>query len=188
MRVFVVTPPAPVVTWADADKHLRFFGDPTEQAYVESLIEAATATIDGPDGWLGRALGAQTLEARFDSSESCHLLELPCRPIRTVLSVKYLDANKQLITADPAGYELFGSELAPDGEWQWQGGFFGRETIRVQYVAGYATLPAPIRAAILLMVGDLFANRQTVVPTANATAVPMSLTVESLLQPYRVFR
>jgi hypothetical protein len=66
MRVVVITPPAPLVTWPDADKHLKLDGDETDRDYVQGLIAAATGHIDGPGGWLNRALGEQTLEARFD--------------------------------------------------------------------------------------------------------------------------
>lgn len=66
MRVIVVEPPKPVVTWEEADQHLKLDGDTSQKSFVEGLIAAATAHIDGPDGWLGRALGVQTLEAQVD--------------------------------------------------------------------------------------------------------------------------
>ena len=71
--------------------------------------------------------------------------------------------------------------------------------MRVRYTAGYvadptanplvAAIPAPIRAALLLMTADLYSNRETVETgvRAAAVAVPMSTTVETLLSPYRVF-
>ena len=49
-------------------------------------------------------------------------------------------------------------------------------------------IPAPIRAAILLMVGDLWHVRATVATGAAMAMVPMSATVEHLLQPFRVYR
>lgn len=66
MRVVVVSPPEPVISFEEAAEHLKLGGNQAERALVEGMIAAATATIDGPDGWLGRSLGAQTLEARFD--------------------------------------------------------------------------------------------------------------------------
>ena len=56
MRVFVVTPPEPVVSIDEAKDHLRVDGD-GEDALIEGLVAAATGHIDGPNGWLGRAIG-----------------------------------------------------------------------------------------------------------------------------------
>lgn len=65
MRVTVITPPEPIVSWDEARVHLRLEDGDDQQAYVEGLIAAVTAWLDGPVGWLGRALGEQTLEAVF---------------------------------------------------------------------------------------------------------------------------
>lgn len=186
MRTIVITPPAPVVTWEEADKHLELAGDTDEKTHVESLIAAATGHIDGPDGWLGRALGVQTLEARFDWFDHCGFV-LPCRPIASITSVKYLDADGAEQTLAANQYELMGNELVPAMNVTWPATASRREAVRVRYVAGYVTLPAPIRAAILLMVGDLFENRETAqTGSAQASAIPMSTTVENLLGPFQV--
>lgn len=47
-------------------------------------------------------------------------------------------------------------------------------------------MPAPIRAAILLMVGDLYRNRDTTA-VGTISKIDMSTTVENLLAPFRVF-
>lgn len=186
MRVVVVTPPGPVVTLAEAKAHLRVSG-PAEDALIEGMVAAATQHLDGPAGWLSRALGVQTLEARLDLT--CHpsLIRLSFPPIRSVESVTYLDANRAPIVADPSTYELIGDDVIAIGAPAWANAYSGREALRVRFSAGYDTIPAPIRAAILLMVGDLYGYRETTSQVA-ATSVPMSLTVEALLGPYRVYR
>ena len=55
----------------------------------------------------------------------------------------------------------------------------------VTFKAGYASVPAPLVSAILLMVGDLYANRETAVTGTVAFALPMSTTVQALIAPYR---
>lgn len=195
MRVVVVVPPAPVVTWDDASRHLNLGGDVTDQALVEGLIAAATAHIDGPsapDGGIGRAIGVQTLEARFDlwPPRDCSV-ELPFPPVIDLVSVKYLDANQVEQTGSLEDFELLGNELVPAGSiFPWEGGSTRREAVRIQYRVGYQEVPAPIKAAILLMVGDLYTNRQTTaVGTSTGLAeIPMSVTVDRLLGPYRVYR
>ncbi|AYO83661.1 head-tail connector protein [Methylobacterium brachiatum] len=65
MLVSVITPPEPIVFWEQARAHLRLDDGDEQPAYVEDLVAVATAWLDGPGGWLGRALGEQTLEAVF---------------------------------------------------------------------------------------------------------------------------
>lgn len=211
MRVIVITPPDPVVVWEELDAHLRLDGDETQRTYVESLIAAATALIDGPAGWLGRALGPQTLEARFDAFwehrrhpgvqvRSCPgEIRLPFPPVIDIVSVKYIDLSGVEQTISSSAYELRGCELAPVYGTSWPMPRWQPEAVRVQFRAGYAedltadplvpAVPAPVSAAIKLMVGDLYANRETVLDArANAAvAIPMSTTVEALLAPYRIY-
>jgi uncharacterized phiE125 gp8 family phage protein len=200
MRIVVVTPPAPVVTWEEAEQHLRLDGDVEQKPLVERLIAAATAHIDGPQGWLGRALGLQTLETflpAFGVTSIC----LPYPPAVDIVSIGYVDGDGATVAMEAADYELRGPMLRPawPKSWpsaQWRGS--DGETVRIRYRAGYAVDPAaevvtpnvpePIKAAILLMVGDLWHARATVATGAAMAMVPMSATVESLLQPFRVYR
>ncbi|WP_260597820.1 head-tail connector protein [Sphingomonas endolithica] len=188
MRVSVVVSPEPLVTWEDADAHLKLDGDTSEKTIVEGMIAAATEHIDGPNGWLGRAIGVQTLEAYFDTFETMgHGLVLPYPPHIELVGITWRDSNRSKVVGDPLDYELIGDTIYSLGEAAWSGLHIGREALTVKYRAGYETLPAAIRAAILLMVGDLFRNRTTVLTGLTASPVPMSTTVENLLSPFRVF-
>lgn len=188
MRVFVITPPDPL----DLDEvkaHLRVEGD-DEDRLIQAYVAAATAHIDGPDGWLGRAIGIQILEARCDILTCGDCIRLPFSPVIELVSVSFLDATGVEQMADLDEFELMGRDLVASGDgWAWQGGSTRREAIRIRYRAGYETVPAPIKAAVLLMVGDLYNNRETAVAgsSASAVAVPMSTTVTNLLAPFRVF-
>jgi hypothetical protein len=65
MIVNVIEPPGEVISLVDAKKHLRVdHGD--DDDYITGLVAAAVAWLDGPAGWLGRALGVQTLELVTD--------------------------------------------------------------------------------------------------------------------------
>lgn len=197
MRVFVVIPPPPVVTLDEVKAHLKVDGA-DEDALIEGYVAAATGHIDGPDGWLGRSLGVQTLEARRDNLCCGGAIRLPYPPVIEPVSISYLDAGGVEQMADLDDVEVMGADLVATGAaWPWTGGSSRREGVRIRYRAGYApdesgdepksTLPGAIRAAILLMVGDLYRNREGVAAAA-VSQVPMSTTVENLLAPYRIYR
>ncbi|WP_311267456.1 head-tail connector protein [Sphingobium sp. WCS2017Hpa-17] len=199
MRVTVIIPPAPIVTWEEADQQLHLDAGEEQRPHIERLIKAATQHIDGPDGWLGRALGPQTLEARMCGF--CDIIRLPYRPVIDIVSVHYLDGQgqPQLVAAD--SYELFGHDLgsAWGKSWPTPGAYRGyAETVRIQYRAGYPAdpeaeplepdVPEPIKQAILLMVGDMYRFTETASDMNIApTSIPMSTTVENLLSPFRVY-
>lgn len=187
MRVNVVTPPQPVVTYEQVVARLKLGGGEDERLDVEAMIAAATGHIDGPDGWLGRAIGRQELEARFDLWCGA-TVRLPFPPVLELVSAHYLDGSNIERDANLADLELIGSDVVSAGSsWPWEGGSRRREAIRIRYRAGYEALPPVIETAILLMVGDLYRHRGTVA-AGTATAVPMSTTVERLLAPLQVFR
>lgn len=215
MPVVVITPPNPIVTSDMAKAHLRIDGD-DEDDLLDLYIDAAQGMIDGPYGWLGRCIGQQTLELCLPGFSGSPVwgwsagpsgllwgdqpsmggfgrvssrLALPFPPLISVTSVIYEDSNGNDVVLPSADYlasddgidAAFGGSF-PDGRW-------APDALRIQYVAGYATVPRTIVAAMLLMIGDLYSNRETVETGVRAAAVvvPMSMTVEALLAPYRVF-
>lgn len=188
MRVLVISPPAPAVSLEEAKTHLRVRHN-EEDALIASYIAAAQGHIDGPEGWLGRAIGLQELEVRGSLFRN-DPIRLPYAPVRSVDSVEYEDTAGAWQTMDVATYELRGDEIGTAWGTTWPATRIYRgaaETVRVRYQAGYEQVPMPITAAILLMVGDLYANRESIVTGTIAAALPMPLTVERLLEPYRSF-
>jgi hypothetical protein len=54
------------------------------------MIAAATGDLDEPQGWLGRALGRQTLEVDFDGFDDL-ARNLPWPDIASITAMSYLD-------------------------------------------------------------------------------------------------
>lgn len=188
-RVTVVEPPDGLVELAIVKAHLRVDGS-DEDPLIGAYLDAACAHIDGPGGWLNRAIGRQLLELRIDDFGPAErgVIELPFPPIVEVESVKYIDAAGVEQTVSASAYELTaGPTLRPIYDGSWPGVRATADAVRIRYRAGYAETPSPIRAAVLLMVGDLYQRRETTSDGA-AAAVPMSMTVENLLAPFRVWR
>ena len=193
MTVVVITPPAEIIDLDTAKAHLRV-DHADDDALIEAFVGAATSWLDGPSGWLGRSLGLQTLEARFDRFD-CDFLALPYGPIVDIVSVRYDDADGVEQTVASVDYTLQpgGVRAAYAAAWPSPRSYAG--AVRVRYRAGYAinpdavpvveNVPAAIKAAILLMVGNLYANREAV--SVGNAVVELPFGVEALLSPFRVW-
>jgi hypothetical protein len=213
VSVVVITPPGPIVDLPVVKQHLRVdSGD--EDALIQLYIDAAQGMIDGPAGWLGRCIGQQELQLRLDGfphaiwgwdNDAGGLfwgsdpgfggrvgsgrIKLPYPPLIAVSSVTYEDSTGTTQTLPSADYlasdegleASYGSSF-PNGRWE-------PNAVSIEYSAGYTTVPSTIVSAVLLMVGDLYSNRETTLDArgAGVAAVPMSTTVEALLAPFRVF-
>ena len=184
--VRTVAPEVAPVSLAEAKTHLRVdFTD--DDTLIGALIDAATAHVDGYTGILARALVTQTWQQDFCDWPGDRVLRLPLAPVASVSSVKYFDsANTEITVAATGNYALLEDARGPyikfTSDFAAPALFDERDDrIRVTFVAGYgdpAEVPAAIRAALMLIVGDLYKNRDAgeVAPNAAATA---------LLTPYR---
>ena len=184
--VRTVAPEVAPVSLAEAKAHLRIdFTD--DDTLISALIDAATAHVDGYTGILARALVTQTWRQDFCDWPGDRVLRLPLAPVASVQSVKYFDsANTEITVSETGNYALLEDARGPyikfTSDFAAPALFDERDDrIGVTFVAGYggaAEVPAAIRAAVLLIVGDLYKNRDAgeVAPNAAATA---------LLTPYR---
>lgn len=199
MRVTVITPPEPVVSLVDAKKHLRIEpGVTDDDAYIEGLISAAIVWLDGPAGWLGRALGKQTLELRIEGFGCYPGIDLPFPPLVSVESVKYLDVDEVAQTVDEDLWLVQGQRLWLKPTFSAPAVSRQPDPVIIRYVAGYGSfdtadppvwtsaLPKSIWVAVLMLVGQWFDNRQAV--TIGAAVEQMPFAVDALLGPFRVYR
>lgn len=206
MSVVVVEPPLPLVSVPDAKIWAPVLGA-DDDARVAALLQAGQAAIEPPNGWLGRALGMQVLEARFDDfGDLC--LDLPFPPVRALIAVTYRDAAGTDHAMDLGAIGVRGLGTA-SGSIAFAGCppvARGPEAVRVRYRAGYTAddpEALPIRHAILLAAVQLRAlstqdlalrSRQTegvgsrtwTVSDAAYQLVQRSMT--DLLAPLRIFR
>lgn len=184
MSVVVITPPAPDIDLELVKTQLRVEGE-DDDVLIQAFIDAACSHIDGPSGWLGKSIWPQTLELRQNAL--CGPIRLPYGPISEVASVKYIDSDGVEQTVDDATYTLTGDGnlvLAYNQSWPSHRG--DAEGVRIQYEAGFEETPSAVIAAVLIMVADLYKNRESNGP--DGSAIQMSTTVENLLAPFRVWR
>lgn len=164
------------VTLAEAKAQCRVDGS-EEDSLINSLIAAAT---DHVERYTGRAILSQTWQDYFDDFSDS--MALTIAPVQSVTSVQYYDAAGSLQTLSGSAYFLDTvnepSWVVRNADVSWPDTSDRINAVIVEYVAGYATTPPAIKHAILLMVGQLYENRES-------PDVPRA--VEALLQPFRVY-
>lgn len=133
-----------VVTLQEAKDHLRV-DSIDEDDYIQGLLDAAVAHLDGCDGVLGWDFAPQTWEVVFDGPVE----DLPLGPV---------------IEQKPPVVD--GSET----------------TIRFT-IGPEDGVPAGIKQAILLLIGNWYLSREAVVIGISAEKLPLA--VEMLLTPHR---
>ena len=108
-------------------------------------------------------------------------------PVIAVTEVAYVDEADAVTVLDPADYRSIEGEpwslLAPLGG-SWPSAAARDDAVRVRYLAGYEAgdCPPELQAAVLLMLGHLYANREAVSERAGGE-VPFG--VEALCSPFR---
>ncbi|RHZ98858.1 phage gp6-like head-tail connector protein [Cereibacter sphaeroides] len=146
-----ITPPTELpVPLAEAKARLRIDHN-EDDAILETYIRAATERLDGPNGYLGRAITPQVWEITLDRFTGP--IRLPLPPCREVTSVAYVAADGSTVTLDPAAYIVAG--LGSDEgavihpATGWPATATHPEAVTVRFSCGYTTVPEPIRMAIL---------------------------------------
>lgn len=189
MSVKVITPAATYpVTLAQARTHLRItpYGTPLahpEDAYIENiLIPSATAWVEQ---YIDRAIVTQTVELALN--EFTDRVYLPLGNIQSVTSVKALvDGAETTVSTDVYSLNDYAQSayLYLKADQVWPDVDAVDNAVKVRYVVGYASVPAPIVSAIYLLIGHLFENRQQNIVGLSVSELPMG--ISSLLQTYRL--
>lgn len=189
-----VAPAIDLLSLAEVKTHLNVtFSD--DDTLITFYRDAVTQYLDGFSGYLGRCLLTQTWRLDLDAFPGDDKLRLPFRPVTAVSGITYYDASnvsQTLATAVYAGpfTDALSAYVVLKFGQSWPVTYAREDAVAVTFVAGAATaasnVPAPIRAAALLMIGDLYAQRETFVIGVTAEQIPMSPTVEALLAPFRV--
>lgn len=160
MPLYLVTAPIyEPVTLEEAKAHCRV-DHADDNEYISSLIRVAREKLDGRDGYLGRAVVAQTwdwkldrFDRRYPEGDVRHCsyspgcipwrLELPLPPLQSVTSVKYLDADAVEQTLSSALYVVTGAngwqpaQIEPATSQSWPTVYCRPEAIRIRLVCGY---------------------------------------------------
>lgn len=184
----------------EARTHLRVepFGYPSvhpDDDYIQSTIVAAKQWVEQ---YIERPLVTKTIEYYVSQFEPS--FDLPTLPIQDVQSIKYLATDNTIKTVAIDVYKLktysdsakiilaYGKSFPTDV-------IHEENSITLTVTAGYTNggspdtypLPAPIKAAMLLIIANLYENRQEdVLGNTRISFNSLPLGVYNLLQPYRM--
>jgi uncharacterized phiE125 gp8 family phage protein len=179
----------PLVTLTEAKRHVRAVDFDDDDSYLEALIEVAASHIDAPSGWLGRAIRQSQWQLRLDSFP-WEEIRIPLPPLVSIDEIEYVDIDGA--TQTYTGFREYGVGAANgmgsvlyeyDDEWP-DTLDDEPEVVRVTFTAGYTAVPAPIKHAALLLIGDWYKNREN---TSEIKMTDMPRAVDALLYPYRIY-
>jgi uncharacterized phiE125 gp8 family phage protein len=185
--VLVSAPATTPVSLTEAKAHLRV-DHSDDDTLITALINAAVAHLDGKDGILGRALITQTWDLKLD--EFCPAIRIPLPPLASVTSITYVDTDGATQTLAADQYTVTSGEpakIVPAYNVTWPSTRCVPEAVKVRFVAGYgnaSSVPAGIKAAILLHVGTLYRDRETVNIGNIINELPA---YDALIAPYKVW-
>jgi uncharacterized phiE125 gp8 family phage protein len=197
LRVAVdVDPGDEPVSLADAYAHLHIDADSSGSAEDAWLGDHIPAAREYCEAYLGRALAPRTIELATNAFPSAHFL-LPFGPVKSVESVTYVDENgDEQSFVDSSDAPLFSldvyvtpARLSPSYGESWPTARNSDNSVKVRYVTGYVSvadssneyvLPRLVRAAMLLVLGCLHANRGD-----GLTSLPLAVTSLLDLVPNR---
>lgn len=171
---------AVVVTLTEAKLHLRV-DHADDDDLIGALVAAATEQVSEMTGLI---LGAESWQ--FSVPRPVSTLVLPIAPVSSVTAITYLDADLVQQSADPDGFDLFSDArrpwLQPVSGGTWPVCADRPDAITLTVSAGLAALPAALKAAILLLTGHLYQQREAV-SDGQMAEVPIS--VRALIEPHR---
>lgn len=191
----ITAPAAELITLAQARSHLKLETEgspPThpDDALVEALIVVAR---EAAENYTGLVIALREFTVAFDEFPS-YEIETGLWPVTAVVSVNYSDQNGDPQVVNAANYMLDNyarpARIASPVE-PWPATEVAPNAASATVTAGFTdgsspdTYPCPkaIIQAMLLTIGHLYENRQSVVGTQRYE-LPMG--VQSLLTPYRI--
>lgn len=190
MGLAVVTPPtAEPVSLAEARAHCRVDSD-EDDGLLSGYLMAARQHCEAVTR---RVLATQTLDYTHNfgwpaDQNGWPVIWLPVAPVQSVTSISYLDLSGTQQTLAMSDYVSDLNEDAPQIReaygTTWPDVQCTLGAVVVRFVAGYTTLPEPIRQAILLLTGHWYGQREAA--GKDSQSIPFG--VQALLSPFMLSR
>lgn len=196
----ITSPTAEPVTLAEAKRHCRVGAD--DYAHDSVLSANIVAARQHVEDRTGRQLMTAVYEQRRDAFPvgpwpaqrqlaSITEIWIPKPPLQSVAWIKYVDQTGTLTTWPTASYRVSThttpGRIKPSYATPWPVVQVVSDAITIRFTAGYgsaADVPQGIKAAILLLVGHWFENREAIVTGTMVST--LEIAVDALLQQFSV--
>ena len=187
-----VAVPAEPIDIEYAKDHLRI-DSAEENILIANLIIAARQYAEI---FCARSFAQHTYRA--DLANFADLMELPLGPVQSVTSIKYYDTASPSVlqTLSSSVYAVNKDCITRTYGSSWESVYPRPDAVQITYTTGYSDLASPedtvantpeaVRAAMLLLVGDLYENREAEVLYPGMLLE--SRAFRMLLNTYRQYR
>lgn len=159
-----------------------------EGVYLTTLITAARQHVESLCG----PLVTQTWEQYLDSWPTGDAIAIERPRLLTVTSIKYLDSDALEHTFAATDYvvDLVLDRVVLKATTSWPSDdLYVANPIYVRFTCGYgataATVPQPLRLAMLLLIGQWYENRELITNGVNLASLPFAF--DALIANYRVW-
>lgn len=164
MALKLITAPASTpISLAEVKRHLRIDSAAQDQN-LELYIDAATASLDGVTGLLGRAIVTQTWDLYLDEFPASEI-QIPLPPLSSVTSVNYYPPSGSETTVSSSNYTVdtvsVPGWIVPNSNFSWPTTLDAVNAVRIRFVAGYSAVPPDLKLALLHMVGGFYQGRES---------------------------
>ena len=178
----LVEAPVPFVTLEDAKKHVQVVHTRDDEMITDQ-ITSAIEFLDGPKGYLGAAIAPQ--KWLWKSGAFTDPMRFPLGPVVSIDSVSYIDGEGATVSLDLASVYLFGDSespyLRPVSDFPTDVSCRD-DAVSIEFTAGRAVIPAQLKSAVLLIVGQLYRFREIDVDFKH---FPVGFSMFDLAHPYR---
>lgn len=181
MRLRLTVPVStPIISVAEAKTQCRVLHDDEDQYFVD-LVDAAAAYISRITG---KSLGQETWELCLDGFPP-ERIAIPKGPLISVDEISYVDPDEASATI--ASFRAFGvgsddGFVLPAPDTSWPSTNDEPESVTVTFKSGYATAPAPLKHACLLLISHWYETRSAAMDESMSEP-PMAVT--ALVSPFR---
>jgi uncharacterized phiE125 gp8 family phage protein len=164
--------------------------DGEQDGRLSSCLATAISMLDGDNGELGHCLIAQTWMQSFAVvPRAGGWVRLSLRPVSQIASVEVRNQDHEWVEADLDVFSLVEDEGAFHvSAISWPQGF-GRNPLRISFVAGFGVdatdVPEQIKQAILLLAAHFYEQREAV--STDRAPVIMPISIERLLSPFKIW-
>jgi uncharacterized phiE125 gp8 family phage protein len=175
----ITLPTAEPVTLADLKKHVRAEYYSEDDSYLLALAKAGREYVEN---FTGKVLAITVFELSLDSFPRGPI-KIEKGPLNSVAAVKYISPETGLevdhyqvdAVSDPGW-------IAPSTIAGWPSTMTTLNAVKIRFTAGYTTAPAPLKQAILELVGNWFEMREAT-SLERPSVVPYG--VDDILTQYR---